>query len=96
MKNKRGIIGIVLMALVLTIAVIIGLLYLQIRFYGIEMRTGNFVVDIKYSPKAEEKLIQNNNVTIENPENTISNSTNNNLLLDINNSIIETQSLSEE
>src|SRR3989344_53838 len=95
MKDKRGIIGLVLIALVFAVFIILGLLYMQIRFYGIEMKTGNFIIDVKYTPNSE-KDVQNKSegdaVVVQEEE---VNSSDNNLLLQINNYTAGQQQLSE-
>lgn len=50
MRNKRGIIGTILLAIILAGFILLGLLYLKIRISGLDFRIGNVVLNIEYSP----------------------------------------------
>ena len=56
MKNKRGIFGTIFLAIILALAIVAGLLYLKIKYNGLEFKTGNFIVKIGYDKSTEETV----------------------------------------
>ena len=46
--NKRALLGTILLAFVVLILIVGGIFYYQLRTKGVQITSGNFVVDIKY------------------------------------------------
>ena len=46
--NKRALLGTILLAFVVLVLIIGGIFYYQLRTKGVQITSGNFVVDIKY------------------------------------------------
>lgn len=57
--NKKGFIFTLMISLLLAALIISGLLYLKIRFGGLEFKTGNIVYKIGYE---KEKTLENKNI----------------------------------
>lgn len=49
MKNKRGLIGAIILSIFLLFAIIIGVIYFQIKTHGLTISTGNVVINIDYN-----------------------------------------------
>ena len=54
--NKSGLLGILAIAAVIILIIIFGLLYFQIKNEGLQITTGNFVIDIKYDDGSVDYL----------------------------------------
>ena len=55
MRNKRGILGAIFLAVFLVLFSIIALLYYQIKTSGVTISTGNIVLQIKYNATQEKQ-----------------------------------------
>ena len=105
MRNKRGIIGTILLAIILTGFILLGLLYLKIRMNGLDFRIGNVVLNIEYSPinnTDNSTLIENNKtnqtIPVINPtlKNYSENFSENYLIIDENNITLNQEELNTE
>ena len=95
MRDKRGFIGAIFLAVLLVIGAILLFLYFQIRANGIQLKTGNIVIDINYQ-KPEIKEIINITSEINETQNYTSNITNELLNTEENSSLSQEELLIEE
>jgi hypothetical protein len=61
--NKKGLLGTILIVAVVVIALISLLTFWQIKSKGIQITSGNFIIDINYDEQPEPELSPENNVT---------------------------------
>jgi uncharacterized membrane protein len=97
-KNKRGLIGIVLLSVALVIIIIFGLIYFQVRTNGIQLKTGNIIIDINYQKKGDIQTSPepNNSISqidITPRDETQENETEDNLALELDNLSAQTENL---
>ncbi len=61
MINKRGFLLTIVLFLIIAFLIILGLLYLKVRFgNGLEFKTGNVVIKLSYDNGEEERGIMKN------------------------------------
>ena len=70
MKNKRGLLLIITLILILVIFIALGILYFQLRTQGLKFSTGNIVIKIDYNNSEEntEKNTVDSNISIKEEE----------------------------